>query len=1132
MAFPFTNLSSRLEILRAGTWTDITSRAQAPDGSMAGFLLTRGRQDEQESASRTTLTGVLDNTDYYFSHLSPFSTNYGVIDVNTPVRLSVDREGDSAPATITDTFTRTVPGGWGTSTSGHQWFALSTPNSNTLAVNGSAAEMLVNTATSSATAVLSGVRYSDVELLCNFSVSLPTGGNLEPTWVLRANGPSDYLMVRLYVSPAGALSFGLLNMAGGVDRGIASVSITDRTYTGGATWSVRVRIEANRVTARVWDSGGSEPTGWDLDVPECGRLGRGWVGVRSGVGAGVTSVPAQFTYDTFSATPIDGDYSRRWYGRLGRFAMSTDHTGRHLTVPLDGVGTLQQIAQGSKSLRSPMYRAFGASDNINTLIAYWPVEDTSGSTQIAAATVDTPPGEISDPNEITLAALSDIPGSEPIAVLGSSPLTFTVPAYTSTEHKIVSTFSNAGTPMADLAQMIRLYCVGGTVSYLNLHYGTGGLVQLQCTNTAGTTQATASLIISGLSHSSTYISIELTQDGADLDWRIYSQTADRDPIETGLYDGTFTGVTIGRIKTVVINWNGSATGGGFGQLAIGNETTAFLNVQTQNRAQSGLYGHDGERAAVRFLRLLGEEGYSGEVVGQAQYSEQMGPQSSTTLSALLSECEAVDRGVLYESRYGVGPAYRCRYSMYNQYPAVLIDYDEAHISEPFLPVYDDSLLHNDVTVQRTDGSATRRVMDEGPVSVSPPPDGVGVYDRGTIVVPAYEDSQTSSLAYWIRAIGTVHGYRFPQLGIHLSRTSWRSSAALSNAMSGMDVGDLTMLINLPAWLGAEDVPLLMHGYGERMTQREWEFTPVLRSGDPWETEIMDQGGTTTIVVAMDSDDTNMTVDVSAGPAWSTEAPYLVKLSTGEIVRVTSVVTSTITYVGEGTIHHNTNGSNTPTLPASIQDGDLLITHAAIRNSGTGTPNAPSGWEILVSNGNQALIGQYYASGTAPTVTYANGVANATTSAQVFAFRNASKKFGSGSLVTPAAATQLNSSAGNIAVPALTVLRGSSLIIDAAWKQDDWTSVAPPSGISEVQDDFSTLGDDQGVALGYAIQTTATNLSADSWTVTGGISAISRSIRAAFRPVQHMTVERAVNGVSASAPAGTTVTAWRLSNMSL
>lgn len=207
-------------------------------------------------------------------------------------------------------------------------------------------------------------------------------------------------------------------------------------------------------------------------------------------------------------------------------------------------------------------------------------------------------------------------------------------------------------------------------------------------------------------------------------------------------------------------------------------------------------------------------------------------------------------------------------------------------------------------------------------------------------------------------------------------------------------------------------------------------------------------------------------------------------------RVRGVSTAPITFraSSSGVTDANAAGNSTlsPALPAGIvADQDLLIIQASIRNSGTGTVNVPTGWTAMLSAGNIALLGRRYRSGdVAPTVTFTGGVANASLIAKMYAFPNAD--------ITPAtSATLLNASAQNIAYPGLTITDDDQLILIGCWKQDDWTSPSVVAGMTQIGTNSTTLGDDAAQALDYVVQTTASDVAAGSFTITGGAAAISR-----------------------------------------
>jgi hypothetical protein len=211
---------------------------------------------------------------------------------------------------------------------------------------------------------------------------------------------------------------------------------------------------------------------------------------------------------------------------------------------------------------------------------------------------------------------------------------------------------------------------------------------------------------------------------------------------------------------------------------------------------------------------------------------------------------------------------------------------------------------------------------------------------------------------------------------------------------------------------------------------------------------------------------------------------------------------TITYVAAGASVTGNNASLTPALPAGIAVGDLLLVVASIRNSGTGTVNVPAGWAPVATSGNLAVLGRWNGSGvTAPTITFAGGVANADTIARCVAFRGVSPD----ALAQSVSAAQLNGSAQNVAFPALDVPEDAYGLLMALWKQDDATSLTTPAGWTAVGLTSTTTGDDALQALFYEVQTAEADISAGSSTVTGGASAISRGLLLALKPAASVVV---------------------------
>jgi hypothetical protein len=160
--------------------------------------------------------------------------------------------------------------------------------------------------------------------------------------------------------------------------------------------------------------------------------------------------------------------------------------------------------------------------------------------------------------------------------------------------------------------------------------------------------------------------------------------------------------------------------------------------------------------------------------------------------------------------------------------------------------------------------------------------------------------------------------------------------------------------------------------------------------------------------------------------------------------------------------------------------------------------------------------------SAPTVTPSGGAAGDTVSAFTFGFTNISNTVDIEDLIQENVA-MLNASAQNIAYGG--VLAPSWLFpclnLVVGWKQDDCTSVAVPTGFTEILEASSTTGSDQSLYAAYRIDTSPTVVNGGSLAVTGGASAISRSaVMCIPAGVQTMTVSaRSVNGVTKSHAVG-------------
>jgi hypothetical protein len=230
-------------------------------------------------------------------------------------------------------------------------------------------------------------------------------------------------------------------------------------------------------------------------------------------------------------------------------------------------------------------------------------------------------------------------------------------------------------------------------------------------------------------------------------------------------------------------------------------------------------GHDGERAADRLLRVCSEEGIGFELIGASTDTPQMGPQTDVKFIELLQSVENADQGQVFESTDQLGIGYRTRVSMENQTAALTLDYSSKHFSDIPVPVYDVSLIRNDVTVSRVNGGSVNKRDTTSAISVLVPPAGVGDYPY-TLNAVLHADTQLANITSWILTKGTADEYRYPRVVVNLARSE---VASLFSAVPSLGIGDYYEITTLPAWLPSATVKQLQWGRTETLNQFKWEF---------------------------------------------------------------------------------------------------------------------------------------------------------------------------------------------------------------------------------------------------------------------------------------------------------------------
>ncbi len=837
----------RVEALIDGVWEDITridddTRVLGMDGTNA-INVTRGRSGESADLvpPPTSIKLTLLDNNGTFNNENPESPYYGKITQNTQLRII---GGSSTEYSITETFTRTSASSWGTwpdvgdythAGSAGVTFADFTISSNQ-------GRMSIPVASNSRTAYVSALSAVEVESYAECTLpAVPTGGDMEPTLLLRGSysGAFTYFMCRAVIASGGAITARIISRVNGVETTLNS-TVTGATYsTGAGVVKLRARIQDGVVSFKVWQ-GGSEPayqvTSSDETIPQAG-----WLGIRSGLGAGNSNAkPVIFAWDNWTVS-----YRRILAtGEIASFEPTWEKSGdgHVILVPIEAAGIARRLSQGDVSLRSVTYRAYMSPAHDAQRVAYWPLEEESGATQIFS-----PTGALSSfTNEIDFGAYTGNPGTERMLTMGTGTITLEIPDYTSTEHRIawyMSFPAVAPTPSGDRV-VFRVFCYGSNVTHFDVVYSTNTVLAIKCYN--GTTELFSNSADFGspILGNDWFMSVQLNVSGADMNVALFGVNLNDDTSTGGFVFATWTGRDIGKMVRIVVGSKPTAsiqdmTGLSLGHIIVGNDTDAFQSYTSADADGAvGSRAYRGERAANRIARLCLEEGISCTILGAASDTPRMGNQTSKAFLALLKEAIQVDLGLLWEPRDVLGFRYRTRRDMYNQSPRASIDYGSYHLSKPFLPVMDDNALVNTVVASRTGGSSYRYSVPSGDLdhkNPDAPPDGVNPYP-GSLALNLYSDSSLDDVTEWYVHVRAWKEQRFPSVKIQLQRDALVADPALTQAVSETEIGEVLQIdtTDAPKWVNVNPLLLRALGSNENLGRFQWDITFNTSSARPFE----------------------------------------------------------------------------------------------------------------------------------------------------------------------------------------------------------------------------------------------------------------------------------------------------------
>lgn len=586
----------------------------------------------------------------------------------------------------------------------------------------------------------------------------------------------------------------------------------------------------------------------------------------------------------------------RFYGEIVAWPQQWDLTGNDVYVPIEAAGPLRRLNQGSGPLRSSLYR--GTIRSSNQPIAYWPCEDGAGAEFMASA--------ISGARDMTISGtpvLADYTGfisSDALPTMGTGSFKGIIPPYTSTGLSRVEFALAIPAAGATTGQVLCSLSTTGSARRWDLYYvdatGQLGLKAFDSDGTLLQDSGTLGGLVS-LKGENCMVDVKLTETGSDVSALVrvdYISLGGNTSVTT-----LFTGMTVARMASVIM-----APGRGLTDTAIGHVTISS-STSSPTSGTSALFGYIGERPYVRLARLAQEEGLDLVVLdgGLTDTITRMGYQSIKTLVDLMQECVDADLGVLYEARDAIGFEYRTRLSLYNQTEVLALSYTASDLFEVPIPVDDDQLSRNDITVKRDLGSSARAVLESGPLSVLPPPDGIGLYDDD-LTINLEDDSTLLDQANWRLNLGTVDEPRYPTVTVHLKRSTFTASYGLTASALLISPGDRYLVTDVPAWLPPGDISQILNSYTESIDQFEHVITFNGAPESPWRVAILDSASLgkadtdgSVLTSAVGDSDSSMSVTTTSGPVWvdsatyPTEFPFDVSVG-GEVMSVTAVAGTT------------------------------------------------------------------------------------------------------------------------------------------------------------------------------------------------------------------------------------------------
>ncbi|MEX5636541.1 hypothetical protein [Parafrankia sp. FMc2] len=596
------------------------------------------------------------------------------------------------------------------------------------------------------------------------------------------------------------------------------------------------------------------------------------------------------TWTVAGAAEITG-FRTRFAGEVASWPASWDVSGRDVTVAVQAAGIRRRLGQGASPLQSTLRRRLMGGSRLPC--AYWPCED--GADALYAASPLPGCGPLVTEGW-TFAGGGSPAGSAPLPVIDTpSSAVGLVPAYRGTgEWRVEMVITATDLPTSGVEPLMNILTTG-TVTRHRIYLGgsptditltgynaAGGVVYGPITYLMGSTVTPYTWGRFALLGRQVGGNVEITAMWTTIGGGL------------GLFSATPYAGSVG----VVTSWQ-CTPGAGYQGLQIG-QVTIWDDADTDLYASAD-HAFRAETVASRLFRVTSEEGVPVAVAGGLDTPGALGSQPIASLLDVIGEAADVDGGQLHDRRATLGIRLRGRRTVYNQDPALVLDYAAGDVAPYLEPVDDDQATVNDVAVVRKGGASARRVLETGALSVQPPPLGVGRYDT-SLTLNLAQDALAEQHAAHRLALGTVDEARYPTVRVDLL-----ASPHLVAEVLELGPLDRMLLINPPPHIPPDDIDLIVRGYTETINVARWDVELNCTPGSPWQVgtwgdpdsradtsgsalaQAVAQTGTQLVVATqLDPDHDRRPWVPSAGPdAQTSQHPFDVRVG-AEVVRVTAV----------------------------------------------------------------------------------------------------------------------------------------------------------------------------------------------------------------------------------------------------